>query len=75
MSTTLYDLITIIITNIYTPLVSALNELPLLAQSIDNGVFIFTWSTLIATLLTVFLFFLFAYIPIFCVKWLRGVIR
>ena len=67
-------LISLIITEIYTPLVTALDTLPLLSQSIDNGAFVFTFSTLFATILTLVIFGLFVYLPIYIIKFLKGVI-
>lgn len=65
-----------IIDVIYTPLVTALNELSIFNQEIINGSLVFTLSELIATIITTSFFFFILYAPIYLVyKTLKKVVR
>lgn len=70
----LSQFMTIIIDSIYTPLVNAFNLLPLMAQSIDNGYFAFTLSTLLATIIVCLIFFALLYLPMYLIKKFKALI-
>jgi len=57
-------IIELIIDELYTPLLLALNEISLLSQELNNSMLIFSLSELIATIITVTLFGFILYMPI-----------
>jgi len=63
------EIIIIIINSIYTPLVLALNEIPMLAVIINNGYLMVSISEIIATLATLFVFGYLLLFPLLLVYW------
>ena len=63
------EIIEIIINGIYTPLVLALNEIPMLAVIINNGYLMVSISEIIATLATLFVFGYMLLFPLILVYW------
>ena len=63
------EIIEIIINGIYTPLVLALNEIPILAVIINNGYLMVSISEIIATLATLFVFGYLLLFPLLLVYW------
>ena len=56
-----------ILSELYDPMVMALNEIDILSQTISNGYLVFTLSELISMIISVSLFFMLIFTPIWLV--------